>query len=76
MSATSTVVFANIEPVVAVTVLIVPPNSRVEGAVVPLSASKPSVKVVVEIAVPILVVPVLRNVTRFAIVPPPKMLKE
>jgi hypothetical protein len=64
------------EPVVAVTVLIVPPNCKVDGAVVPVSASNPSVKMVFTPAAPILVVPVLRNVTRFAIVPPPKILRE
>jgi hypothetical protein len=70
VSAISCVVLANMEPVVAVTVLIVPPNCKVEGTVVPLSASNPSVKVVVTPAAPIVAVPELRNVTRFWITEP------
>jgi hypothetical protein len=58
------------EPVVAVTVLIVPPNFKVEGTVAPLSESNPSVKVVVTPALPIVAVPEFRNVTRFWITEP------
>ena len=75
--AISTVVPANMEPDVADPVFIVPPSCRAEGAIVPLpSALKPSVKVVVTLSAPIVTVPEFKNVTRFAIDPPPRMLRE
>ena len=71
VSAPRETVFINMVAPVAGPETRLPASWTLLGTVVLEAASNPLVKVVVTPAAPIVVVPVLRNVTRFAIVPPP-----